>query len=168
MIPDFKTYMNESVWGDIRKKSLGQEERIEDNINVFDFNGLLDYITRNYEIVGGSVSTIFTPGHKGPIGISLTFMKFKDNSNDFSIDYMYDKNEELCIFFAQSIVNDLKKSQIYQKLQEKFILCDAKHPRYNWINVVCVKPKEGKVDNKFLLEFVDFISDIILSYINKL
>ena len=34
MIPDFKTYIGESVWGDIRKKSLGQEERLEDNIDV--------------------------------------------------------------------------------------------------------------------------------------
>ena len=161
--------MNESVWGDIRKKSLGQEERIEDNINVLDFNGLVDYITRNYEISNsGSVSTIYTGGHKSPIGISLTFMKFKDNPNDFNIDYMYDKNEEPCIFFAQSIVKDLKKSQIYPKLQEKFILYDDKHPKYNWIKVIGVKPQEGKVDNKFLLEFVDFISDIILSYINRL
>ena len=30
MIPNFSTYLKESVWGDIRKKSLGQEERIED------------------------------------------------------------------------------------------------------------------------------------------
>ena len=32
MIPDFKTYLNESVWGNIRNKSLGQEERKEDFI----------------------------------------------------------------------------------------------------------------------------------------
>ena len=31
MIPNFKTYINESIWGDIRKKSLGQEAR-EENI----------------------------------------------------------------------------------------------------------------------------------------
>ena len=34
MIPDFKTYVGESVWGSIRKKSLGQEERLEDSTRI--------------------------------------------------------------------------------------------------------------------------------------
>ena len=33
MIPDFNTYLKESVWGDIRKKSLGKEEREENHIS---------------------------------------------------------------------------------------------------------------------------------------
>ena len=36
MIPNFKTYLIESVWGDLRKKSLGQEIREEDNIDDLD------------------------------------------------------------------------------------------------------------------------------------
>ena len=53
MIPDFKTYLNESVWGDIRKKSLGKEERKEDDIETLSPRGLYEYILSYYRACGG-------------------------------------------------------------------------------------------------------------------
>ena len=33
MIPDFKTYLKESVWSDIHRRSNGTQERKEDDVN---------------------------------------------------------------------------------------------------------------------------------------
>ena len=51
MIPDFKTYMNESVWGDIRKKSLGQEDRIESGVDNMTAREFYFYWKDRYEII---------------------------------------------------------------------------------------------------------------------
>lgn len=48
MIPNFRTYLKESVWGDIRKKSLGQEERIENSFNNMSPQELVDFLNENY------------------------------------------------------------------------------------------------------------------------
>ena len=48
MIPDFKTYLKESVWNDIRKKSLGKEERVESSVNNLQTEELLDYLNDYY------------------------------------------------------------------------------------------------------------------------
>ena len=42
-------FLGESVWGDIRKKSLGQEERAEDDINRFSYHELYEYLIKVYE-----------------------------------------------------------------------------------------------------------------------
>lgn len=48
MIPNFKTYLTESIWGDIRQKSLGKESRKEEDVNNLSPEGLKDYIKENY------------------------------------------------------------------------------------------------------------------------
>ena len=48
MIPKFKEYLNESVWGDLRKKSLGQEVRVENDIDLMDIDGFMEYLKDRY------------------------------------------------------------------------------------------------------------------------
>ena len=106
MIPDFKTYIGESVWGDIRKKSLGQEERTEDIIKIDDLDGqgLAKYIADRYECPqwkiedNPNLKTISVPIlRNGPnSGFSVTYdYKYKEVSMNFEIDenfsYLVDK-----------------------------------------------------------------------------
>lgn len=42
--------LSESVWGDIRKKSLGKEERTEDDVNLLSKDEFYDYINDHYEV----------------------------------------------------------------------------------------------------------------------
>ena len=42
--------LSESVWGDIRKKSLGQEQRLEDDVNLLSKDEFYDYINDHYEV----------------------------------------------------------------------------------------------------------------------
>lgn len=48
MIPNFRTYLKESVWGDFRKKSLGQAERMENDVNHMSFDDFTTFITDTY------------------------------------------------------------------------------------------------------------------------
>ena len=46
MIPDFKTYIGESTWGEMRKRSSGETIRKED-----EFNDLCEFIKNNYFVL---------------------------------------------------------------------------------------------------------------------
>ena len=49
MIPDFKTYLKESVCADIHKRSNGEQVRKEDDINKFNRDEMLEYIYSIYD-----------------------------------------------------------------------------------------------------------------------
>ena len=50
MIPDFKTYIGESVWSDIHKRSIGSSVRKEDEINdSWDLNEMYGYMIDHYK-----------------------------------------------------------------------------------------------------------------------
>ena len=59
MIPDFKTYLNESIWSNINKRSEGSVSRKEDDVNNLDIDGLCEYIKGNYE-TGRHFIEVFT------------------------------------------------------------------------------------------------------------
>ena len=44
MIPDFKTYIKESVWGDIRRRGNGTDIKKEDDINQLNSTDFFNYI----------------------------------------------------------------------------------------------------------------------------
>lgn len=51
MIPDFKTYIKESVWGDIRKRAEGNLDRKEDlvDVNSMSKDEFVSYLKDRYE-----------------------------------------------------------------------------------------------------------------------
>lgn len=58
MIPDFKTFIGESFWGDVHRRSRGDEERKEDiitweHLDNLDVPGLYEYLLQNYELDEG-------------------------------------------------------------------------------------------------------------------
>ena len=52
MIPDFKTYIKESIWSDIQDRSAGDVIRKEDDVNHMNFDTFADYIKDNYSEKG--------------------------------------------------------------------------------------------------------------------
>ena len=55
MIPDFKTYIKESVWGDIYKRGAGEQIRTEDDINHLNRDEFYDYICSQYTTSDASI-----------------------------------------------------------------------------------------------------------------
>ena len=59
MIPDFKTFIKESIWSDIQDRSMGKTVRKEDYVSYSDLNNkdctvdlLYKYLINNYEVLG--------------------------------------------------------------------------------------------------------------------
>ena len=52
MIPDFKTYIKESIWSDIQDRSSGETIRKEDDVNHMNFDTFAEYIKDNYSEKG--------------------------------------------------------------------------------------------------------------------
>ena len=48
MIPDFKTFIKESIWSDIQDRSMGKTVRKEDSVNNLDRNDFYDYLKNKY------------------------------------------------------------------------------------------------------------------------
>ena len=61
MIPDFKTYIGESVWADIHRRSNGTQERKEDDVNFMDFDTLAEHIKDTYSEKGVWFSVVEGP-----------------------------------------------------------------------------------------------------------
>ena len=61
MIPDFKTFIKESIWADIYDRSTGETERKEDNpyidrdINSLSGEEFCDYLTYRYEVLESDI-----------------------------------------------------------------------------------------------------------------
>ena len=49
MIPDFKTYITESIWGKVLDRGAGETVRKEDDIDHLDINELCEYLKTIYK-----------------------------------------------------------------------------------------------------------------------
>ena len=116
MIPKFKTYLNESVWSDIRKKSLGQEERIENSIDSMTIQEFYHYWKDRYEIIdkNGSIQELQFINH--PVNYQDEYgTPIERTHNDgFSFTYTvemvynYKKNEivEMRLWYFSQLIAD--------------------------------------------------------------
>jgi len=68
MIPNFRTYIGESVWGGMLDRSVGDSIRKEDDINHLDYEEFFVYLTKKYKPkskktddgIGGRTSVVDT------------------------------------------------------------------------------------------------------------
>ena len=147
-----KKHINESIWSDIQDRSMGKSRRREDDVDLLDETGLVNYMKKVYmppspnddlQIIGGEVNS-------GTIIASL----FKTNEGHYNIIYqkMSESNPEITFPTCPD-------SGIEELLKEHYTVISI--PRYN-NKIYYIKPKDGsKITNKFFLEIIDFILDAI-------
>jgi hypothetical protein len=88
MIPDFKTYIKESLWTDIQSRSAGDTVRKEDSIELLDMVGLYEYILSHYELTDNRFEMTY-----GTANMSITI---SNNGDEILLTY---KLEEVHCFF---------------------------------------------------------------------
>ena len=67
MIPNFKTYIKESIWSDIQDRSAGETIRKEDDVDRLNYDEFFVYLTEHYkskskkinEEIGGRTSIMY-------------------------------------------------------------------------------------------------------------
>ena len=152
----FDKRTDESVWGDLRKKSLGQEVRMEDDVNFMDASEFANYINNNYKleknlVIKENKTRYLIPIFKSPTGNGLNYYLY---------DVCFQIEDEKKVTFHVSLKRQDEK--LYKQLKYKFRVVGETRPdpvRY----VVSPKDPSVEVTNRFMLEVLDFMIDHIKS-----
>lgn len=157
MIPDFKTYLKESVWMDIHKRSTGVVDRKEEDINLLDINSFHKYLLNRYEKTNDyfhdGYINIFPQSHI----INIMLFENTEESRVYRV-IIWNFNRKPYITIPRKPL--FTQSDFFKKIEEKYTLVksgDDLSPLFT------VKSKDGSDDssNKFFVEVIDFLLDNI-------
>ena len=168
MIPDFKTYIKESAWGEMRHRSAGKQIRKEDDIDSLDRDGMYDYLISYYKVLPSpwTVYEIKNSPEYGRITVPISgnnncTMYFDTKKYSNSLKKLTGKDWEYANFGQMVCINytlpySFQKG-LLQKLEDKFTLKSDKERKHIYY---IVSPKDGsKITNSFFIEVIDFILD---------
>ena len=152
MIPDFKTFIEESLWSEIQDRSSGDAIRKEDDIDFLDYEEFFVYLTEHYkpkskkdnEKIGGrtpitnmNVIEIFIPIEyiDGRIKTLMIVISNKDNS---------------IVSMATSPTIFDKYVNLEKMLSNNYTLNDSRY----------LEPKK-KPTNKTVVDLIDMFLDVV-------
>ena len=147
MIPDFKTYLKEATWNDIRKQSAGSQVRREEDIDLMDIPAFKEYLETHY--VGESKH--FVEPNEDPKGIYVFFARPKDNSPRFVLFLDVEKS---IVTFGTALPKECPG--IYRKLHDVYEISleDIEGEGRMYV----IEP-DRVATNTFFLEVLDFAID---------
>ena len=157
MIPDFKTYIGESVWNDIRRQSAGRQGRIEDDmsfVNDMNKDELYGFLFHRYTV---------KPKYKyfiGDLGQTLSIPVFTDGTKTFSV---FITNFDACYKNRDVFVNGdfvVKANDMFTKLEKKFHIetCYNANNEPDYADIYPDKSKDN-IKNLFVIKVIEFIMD---------
>jgi hypothetical protein len=161
MIPDFKTYIKESIWSDIQKRSAGETVRKEDDIDLLDIDGLYDYIDTHYKL--SEKGNAFSGKKQVKVNDeTLSVPVLMDYSGRYNPQTLYLSIKCLNTETYISISPSLKDwaPDLYDFLKYHFTFTDVIKKQGNVItsHYIKIKPKdESEVTNTFFISLIDFI-----------
>ena len=146
MIPDFKTFIKESIWSDMQDRSSGDTIRKEDDVNLMSEEDFCDYLNDNYICKEGR-KIVYDENTKN---IFMSILK-KHTGFFYSITYNYENNtinmnddvESLCPELCKMIKENFKVDKEYvNSIYTQFI----------------ISPSDGsECTNRFFVEVINFI-----------
>ena len=151
MIPDFKTYITESIWSDIQDRSMGKAVRKEDDIDLLDINELCEYLKTIYKVdSNGDINVIEIEGNS-----YLVICLYEDEYGYYRYIY-YDGD------YINTQLDVIETLKCLFEFERKFSIIHST----NDFDVACIDiyPKDKErvpVTNKFFIEVLDFILDRI-------
>ena len=145
MIPDFKTYIGESVWGDIRKQGLGKDVKAEDDVNTLDREGLLDYLNTIYKNLN-SFAKIKEHPTFNTISVPVLI-----KGSSYRVYYDFNTNEVFVEYGMPYLIPGFF-TKLSDQYKLKSYIIQPGSGRY------IISPKDGgEVNNKFFIDVIDFI-----------
>ena len=156
MIPDFKTYIEESVWGDIRKKSLGQEVRVEDQVNLMGGDRLINYLNEYYEIAKVGVTNAIYISEGGDL-VSV-FVLFDNAHEPGIVEIANPGTDKIRITIPGYFIEPTEHTRIIDYNLKNEILNNYSVHSKNAGEFYEVFPKdESQITNQFFINFIDFL-----------
>ena len=162
MIPDFKTFLKESIWSDMQERGTGDAVKKEDEVNILDLDRLCKYLNQIY----GEFD------HRESIKVNewresrWLSVDIADTPSGYNLIITYDicpETEEKIISMAYEIV---KNWIDFNKLEKRY---NSKVEKNEYDNdILTIYPKDGsEVTNEFLIDFIDYMLEEIPSGYDK-
>ena len=136
MIPDFKTFIEESLWSEIQDRSSGDAIRKEDDVNLLDRDEFYDYLKNKYNKISHMISK-----NPSEINIKLGWSYFP--KRDYIIDiHWVEKNKikNLYLNFGQCELDTLCRKNFK------------------------IGTSNDDISNEEILDIIDFCLDYISSH----
>ena len=149
MIPDFKTFIKESIWSDIQDRSSGDTIRKEDDINLMSGEDFCDYLNDNY--ISKSKYKILYSEHTKCIHIPIlnkfigVLLNLSYDYEDNTITMNYDEVESLC-------------PELCKKIKENFKVV-KKIVSSTYTQFIIFPPDGSECTNRFFVDVINFIID---------
>ena len=162
MIPDFKTFIGESVWNDIRRQSAGTQKRMENNVSNLSPRELWIYIKDNYAFMKHNDISYTANGDWCSLQIPLYNDNTKhadfDDLNTFSSHFLnvyYEKGIGRAalthILYDVSMTKKLKTKFSLRKYNEDEDVRDA--------TICTIGSPKRMADNDMIIDVINFIID---------
>lgn len=154
MIPNFKTYLKESIWMNIHKRSNNELDRKEEDINLLNVDGLENYLNELYD---ANIKKKNEPGcERGGVSITLVkSLKIRANAPVFKgwpLGLLY-SFEDNTISFTNKKADDLCP-HLYDEVKKFFTIQD------DVMGYPDIYPSDGsEVNIKFFIQVIDTIID---------
>ena len=146
MIPDFKTYIKESVWGKILDRSTGETVRKEDDINNLDGDGLTNYLKKHYKPLNAYAFITLVAG-------TITVPIIREITNSYIMFNCEAKTVKMTngiLDVVQGLLKVMENNFSIETFEGK-----DENGEYK---VYTILPKDGsEVTNKFFIEVIDFL-----------
>ena len=152
MIPNFKTYIGESIWNDIRRRGIGSDRKQEDDIENLDRDEMVEYIYSIYDAnksVNAS-SVIKSNTTKDTEFFSLAVFLYGSALYRLTVRYNSGK-----IYKIVLLANKRECDWLYDDLDDNFELTILEN------TTIEIKSKDSTVSNKLVLEIIDIINKAI-------
>ena len=148
MIPDFKTYIGESVWGGVLDRGVGDSIRKEDDVDLMDFEDFYQYIQTKYE----------AKDEKCPIAGRLQLQ-------NMDIAEIFTPIEKIGNFYKSLVFEYNKQTHKYIKIRSPKSLYEEYPNLERFLNAnytledigksILIHPKNGKITNQTVIDLVD-------------
>ena len=152
MIPDFKTYLKESVWSDMQDRGTGDLEKKEDNIDNLTFEEFYDYLKSHYTYIGpGRQKNI--EYYKRSSSSCILFPVLLVKWGFIAIDYEEFGDKKYTIRPDNDLINN--NPDLYAKLKKRYVIKNKKSIIDQ--TYFSLEPVKGDIDYKFIIEVIDYI-----------
>ena len=149
MIPDFKTYLKESIWSNINKRSEGNLERKEDDYVNYDMVQFGDYLDKNYVFTPDYEGHNYTKMYKGGNMVSMMVLGVIEYGT-YYIHLVFIEDGDEYLLKITKYIN--KATDLFNLLKETYIVKNMQNSmEYS------IEPKEGTINNKFYIEVLEFL-----------
>ena len=145
MIPDFKTFISESIWSDMQDRSAGEIVRKEDE----NMEGLKKYLETHYELIDPYKEFQMLSYNKIYTSVGICAFAYKNEDGSLFLFWLNLKDDNGK--YTLTINKTAQKYNIFDLLKKEYIVKDAK----TWEYIII--PKNKKTDRNFFFEVLTFI-----------